>query len=93
MNLPARARWQATRWGLKATLVDGSYHPVDSLKWRLSWQPTLRIAGIPQANPVLLEPVGSLKAYVPSDNGDVMGILPRRGVLGMSPSEEETHMR
>ncbi len=79
--------------GLKATLVDGSYHPVDSseMAFKLAANVAYK-AGIPQANPVLLEPVGSLKAYVPSDNtGDVMGdINKRRGrVLGMSPSEED----
>ena len=51
---------------LKATLVDGSYHDVDSNE--LSFKMAARLAykaGIPIANPVLLEPVGSLKVYVP----------------------------
>ena len=46
--------------------------------------------GMPQANPVLLEPIGSLKATVPDGNmGDIMGeITKRRGrVLGMEPAE------
>ncbi len=79
--------------GLKATLVDGSYHPVDSSEMAFKLAAALAYkTGIPQANPVLLEPVGSLKAYVPNDNtGDVMGdINKRRGrVLGMVPSEED----
>ncbi|MDD2361657.1 MAG: elongation factor G [Oscillospiraceae bacterium] len=79
--------------GLKATLYDGSYHPVDSseMAFKLAAHVAYK-AGIPQANPVLLEPVGSLKAYVPNDNtGDIMGdINKRRGrVLGMAPSEED----
>ena len=78
--------------GLKATLVDGSYHPVDSSE--MSFKMAAAIAyreGIPQASPVLLEPIGSLKAYVPDDNtGDMMGELnKRRGrVLGMNPAED-----
>ncbi len=78
--------------GLKATLVDGSYHPVDSseIAFKLAAHAAYR-AGIPQASPVLLEPIGYLKTTVPNDNtGDIMGdINKRRGrVLGMSPSEE-----
>jgi elongation factor G len=78
--------------GLKATLVDGSYHPVDSseIAFKLAATAAYR-AGIPQASPVLLEPVGFLKVTVSNDNtGDVMGdINKRRGrVLGMSPSDE-----
>ncbi|HHY53656.1 MAG TPA: elongation factor G, partial [Clostridiales bacterium] len=47
-------------------------------------------AGMTQASPVLLEPIGSLKVVVPDANtGDVMGELnKRRGrVLGMNPVE------
>ena len=46
---------------------------------------------MPQANPVLLEPIGHLKATVPDSNmGDVMGeVNKRRGrVLGMEPAGE-----
>ena len=45
-------------------------------------------AAIPEAGPVLLEPIGALKAHVPADNtGDIMGeVTKRRGrVLGMNP--------
>lgn len=75
--------------GLKATLVDGSYHPVDSSE--MSFKMAASIAyknGIPQANPVILEPIGSLKVYIPDANmGDIIGdINKRRGrVLGMNP--------
>lgn len=43
------------------------------------------------ANPAILEPIGTLKAYMPDDNlGDIMGdITKRRGrVLGMGPADE-----
>ena len=48
--------------------------------------------GIPQAGPVLLEPIGLLHAYVPNVNtGDIMGdVNKRRGrVLGMNPADED----
>lgn len=75
--------------GLKATLVDGSYHPVDSSE--MSFKMAASIAyknGMPEASPVLLEPIGNLKVYVPDSNtGDIIGDLnKRRGrVLGMNP--------
>ncbi|MBR3848329.1 MAG: elongation factor G, partial [Oscillospiraceae bacterium] len=74
---------------LKATLVDGSYHDVDSSEMAFKVAANLAYkAGLPQADPVLLEPVGSLKVYVPDDYmGDVIGDLnKRRGrILGMNP--------
>jgi len=77
--------------GLKATLVDGSYHPVDSSEMAFKTAAALAYkAGMTQASPVLLEPIGSLKVIVPDANtGDVMGELnKRRGrVLGMNPVE------
>ena len=78
--------------GLKATLLDGSYHPVDSSEMAFIMAAKLAYkAALPEAGPVLLEPVGSLKAHVPADNtGDLMGeVTKRRGrVLGMSPDED-----
>jgi elongation factor G len=78
--------------GLKTTLVDGSYHPVDSSEMAFVMAAKLAYkAAMPQADPVLLEPVGTLKAHVPADKtGDVMGdITKRRGrVLGMAPDED-----
>ncbi len=75
--------------GLKATLVDGSYHPVDSSEMSFKMAATLAYkAGLPQAGPILLEPIGALKVYVPDNHtGDMMGELnKRRGrVLGMTP--------
>ena len=78
--------------GLKATLLDGSYHPVDSSEMAFIMAAKLAYkAALPQAGPILLEPVGTLRAHVPSDNtGDIMGdVTKRRGrVLGMNPDED-----
>jgi elongation factor G len=74
---------------LKATLVDGSYHPVDSSEMAFKTAASLAFkAGLEQANPVLLEPIGELHVYVPDNfTGDVMGDLnKRRGrVMGTNP--------
>ncbi len=75
--------------GLKAILVDGSYHPVDSSE--MAFKTAASIAykeGLRQADPVMLEPIGELKVTAPDDKtGDIMGELnKRRGrVLGMEP--------
>ena len=77
--------------GVKATLYDGKYHPVDSNEMAFKTAAQLAFkAGIPQAKPALLEPVGTLKATVPDANmGDIMGeVNKRRGrVLGMNAGE------
>ncbi len=79
--------------GLKATLVDGSYHPVDSSE--MAFKTAASIAykeGIPNASPVLLEPIGELKVLVPDEMlGDVIGdINKRRGrIIGMNPAENK----
>ena len=74
--------------GLKATLLDGSYHPVDSSEMSFKMAASLAYkAGMPQASPVILEPIGSLSVLVPdSCTGDMMGELnKRRGrVMGMN---------
>lgn len=78
--------------GLKATLYDGSYHPVDSSEMSFKTAASLAYKdGMPKADPVLLEPVGNLKTVVPGDNmGDIMGeITKRRGrVLGMNQADD-----
>lgn len=78
--------------GVKATLYDGSYHPVDSSEMAFKTAASLAYkAAIPKADPTILEPVGTLVAYMPDDNlGDIMGdITKRRGrVLGMGPADE-----
>ncbi|MDR1674730.1 MAG: elongation factor G [Oscillospiraceae bacterium] len=75
--------------GLKATLVDGSYHPVDSSEMAFKMAASIAFKeGLKKANPVMLEPIGALKVIVPDENtGDVMGELnKRRGrVNGMNP--------
>ena len=82
--------------GVKAILVDGSYHPVDSSEMAFKTAASIAFKeGMKQADPTILEPIGSLKVLIPNDNtGDVMGDLnKRRGrVLGMNPSEEEKGM-
>lgn len=76
--------------GVKATLFDGSYHPVDSSEMSFKTAASLAYKeGIPKAMPVLLEPVLTVTATVNDDAmGDVIGdINKRRGrVLGMTPS-------
>ena len=75
---------------LKAVLYDGSYHPVDSSEIAFKTAAQLAYkAAMPEANPVLLEPVGELKVTVPDNYmGDVIGDLnKRRGrVMGMNPT-------
>lgn len=77
---------------LKATLLDGSYHPVDSSEMAFKTAASLAYKeGIPQASPVILEPIGSLAVTIPdSMMGDIMGDLnKRRGrVMGMTPDDE-----
>ncbi len=74
--------------GVKVTLVDGSYHPVDSSE--MAFKTATMIAfkkGFLEASPILLEPIVSVKINVPEKStGDVMGDLnKRRGrVLGMN---------
>lgn len=75
--------------GVKATLYDGSYHPVDSSEMAFKTATIQAFKkGFMEAAPVLLEPIASVKVLVPDDyTGDVMGDLnKRRGrVLGMNP--------
>ena len=77
---------------LKAVLYDGSYHPVDSSEIAFKTAAQLAYkAALPEASPVLMEPVGELKVTVPdSYMGDVMGDLnKRRGrVMGMDPTKD-----
>ena len=77
---------------LKATLYDGSYHPVDSSEMAFKTAAQLAYkAALAQANPVLLEPIGELKVTIPdSYMGDVIGDLnKRRGrIMGMNPDHD-----
>ena len=78
--------------GVKATLYDGSYHPVDSSEMAFKTAAIQAFKkGFMEASPVLLEPIVSMKVSVPDKfTGDVMGDLnKRRGrVLGMNPDTE-----
>ncbi|MGM9662181.1 MAG: elongation factor G [Oscillospiraceae bacterium] len=75
---------------LRAVLHDGSYHPVDSSE--IAFKTAAQLAykeALPQANPVLLEPIGELQVRIPdSYMGDIIGDLnKRRGrVMGMDPT-------
>ena len=78
--------------GLKATLYDGSYHPVDSNE--MAFKTAAQLAykeGIPNAKPTILEPIGTLKVTIPDANlGDIMSDISskRRGtVLGMNAED------
>ena len=78
--------------GLKATLYDGSYHPVDSNEMAFKLAAILSFKeAMPKAAPTLLEPVMSLQVTIPdSYMGDVIGDLnKRRGrVMGMNPDSD-----
>ena len=80
--------------GLKATLVFGSYHAVDSSEMAFKMATILAVKNAfadPASKPVLLEPIASLKVKVPDKfTGDIMGDLnKRRGrVLGMNPDHK-----
>ena len=73
---------------LKATLYDGSYHPVDSSEMAFKTAAGLAYKELVNASPVILEPIGSLKVTIPDANmGDIMSDISskRRGtVLGMN---------
>lgn len=76
---------------LKAVLVDGSYHPVDSSEMAFKVAASLAYKkGLADASPVLLEPISTVEVYVPDNYmGDIIGDLnKRRGrILGMNPQE------
>ena len=78
---------------LKATLLDGSYHPVDSSEMAFKTAASLAYKdGLAKADPVILEPLGNLKVYIPENiMGDIIGdINKRRGqIMGMGESDME----
>lgn len=79
--------------GLKATLYDGSYHPVDSSEMAFKTAASLAFkAAMPKAGVAILEPIGTLTVDLPNDNlGDIMGdVTKRRGrVLGTNSTEDK----
>lgn len=75
--------------GIQATLLDGSYHSVDSseMAFKIAASMAFKKAFM-EANPVLLEPVLLAEITVPEEYmGDIMGDMnKRRGrILGMEP--------
>jgi len=75
--------------GVKTTLYDGSFHPVDSSEicFKIAGAQALR-KGLTEGQPILLEPIMNLKVTVPGDlTGDIIGDLntKRARVLGMNP--------
>lgn len=76
---------------IKAILYDGSYHDVDSSEMAFKMAASIAFKkGMEEAQPVLLEPIMSLKITVPEEYmGDIMGdINKRRGkILGMEPTD------
>lgn len=81
---------------IKATLYDGSYHPVDSneMAFRIAASMAFK-KGMEEAKPILLEPIMKLNVLIPEDYmGDIMGDLnKRRGrVLGMEQQEDGSQL-
>lgn len=72
---------------IKATLIDGSYHPVDSSEMAFKIAGSLAFKkAMEKANPILLEPIMQIEVTVPEQfMGDIMGdINSKRGrILGM----------
>jgi elongation factor G len=74
---------------IKATLYDGSYHPVDSsdISFKIAAAHALR-KGVSQGQPVLLEPIENVSITAPeSFTGDIIGNLngKRARIIGISP--------
>ncbi|MCB1763416.1 MAG: elongation factor G, partial [Gammaproteobacteria bacterium] len=73
---------------VKVTLVDGSYHPVDSsaIAYEIAAKAAYR-QSVPKAAPQLMEPIMKIDVYTPEEHvGDVIGDLNRR--RGMIKSQE-----
>ena len=76
---------------IRATLHDGSYHPVDSSEMAFKTAARLALKKCVDADPVLLEPIYSLDITVPDEYmGDIIGDMNRRRgrILGMNPVED-----
>ena len=79
--------------GVKATLYDGSYHPVDSKE--VAFKEAARLAynaAMPNAKPVLLEPIGKVVVTAPEDyTGTLMGdFTKRRGIILDMDTDEDS---
>lgn len=80
---------------IKVTLLDGSYHEVDSsdMAFRMAAIFAFR-EGAPKGRPVLLEPIMKVEVVIPEDHtGDVLGQINSRhgSVLGMDPRPGKAH--
>ncbi|MDD6084928.1 MAG: elongation factor G [Oscillospiraceae bacterium] len=83
--------------GVKAVLLDGSYHPVDSSEMAFKIAASMASKeGMRLADPVLLEPIGKLEVILPEENtGDLIGDLnKRRGrILSMEPLDKKGYSK
>lgn len=81
---------------IRATLLDGSYHNVDSSEMAFKIAASLAYKkGIADAKPVLLEPIYNVEVRVPENfMGDIMGDMnSRRGrIMGMEPQDDGTQV-
>jgi elongation factor G len=79
--------------GVKATLFDGSFHPVDSKE--IAFKAAARLAykaAMPNAKPILLEPIGKVSVFAPDEyTGTLIGDFnKRRGIImGMDMVDDE----
>ena len=81
--------------GLKVTLTDGSFHPVDSdqLSFELAAHNAFKNA-CPKAGPVLMEPIMKVEVVTPEENmGDVIGDLNKRRGLVQGMDEARSGAR
>ena len=81
--------------GLKVTLTDGSFHPVDSdqLSFELAAHNAFKNA-CPKAAPVLMEPIMKVEVVTPEENmGDVIGDLNKRRGLVQGMEEARSGAR
>jgi len=77
---------------VRATLYDGSFHPVDSSEicFKIAGSQAMK-KGLSQGQPILLEPIVDIQITVPNDlTGDIIGDLntKRARVQGMNPSSD-----
>ena len=81
--------------GLKVTLTDGSFHPVDSdqLSFELVAHQAFKVL-CPKAGPVLMEPIMKVEVVTPEENmGDVIGDLNKRRGLVQGMEEARSGAR
>jgi elongation factor G len=82
---------------LHVTLVDGTFHAVDSSEQSFKTAAGMAIRdGLPKCRPVLLEPIAYVEALVPDDSASAIlgGITAKRGqVLSFEPAEKRGFAR